>query len=133
MRAWWAKVRRLAGGRRRWDDELREEMSAHLEFEIEESLARGVPKEAARADAQRRFGNAAAIMEHSREAWSLGWVAGLARDVRYGARSMARRPGFTAVAVLSLAVALGANTAVFSFVNTIVLKKLPVADAGRLL
>ncbi len=132
MRTWWAKLRRLAGSGRRFDDELREEMSAHLEFEIEERLARGVPDGAARADARRRFGNTTAITEHSREAWQFHWVAALARDLRYGARSMARRPGFTAVAVLSLAVALGANTAVFSFVNTIVLKKLEVAEAARL-
>ena len=91
MRAGWAKLRRLAGGERRFDDELREEMSAHLEFEIEQSLARGVPKEAARADAQRRFGNTAAIAERSREAWSFDWLAALARDLRFGARSMARR------------------------------------------
>jgi len=132
MRAWWAKLCRLVGGGQRLDDELREEMSAHLEFELEESLARGLPEEAARADARRRFGNAAAIAERSREAWSFRWLAALARDLRYGVRSMARRPGFTAVAVLSLAVALGANTAVFSFVNTILIEKLPVAEAGRL-
>ena len=132
MRVWWAKLRSLLNGKGRLEEELREEMRAHLEFEIEESLTRGVPKEVARADAQRRFGNTVAIAERTREAWSFHWLAALARDVRYGARSMGRRPGFTAVAVLSLAAALGANTAVFSFVNTIVLKKLPVADAARL-
>ena len=129
----WAKLRRLLSGKRRFEDGLRDEMRAHLEFEIEDSLASGIPPEKARADAQRRFGNAATIAEHTRSAWDFYWLADLARDLRYSARSMARRPGFAAVAIVSLAVALGANTAVFSFANAILLKTLPVAGADRLI
>jgi predicted permease len=132
MPALWAKLRSLLTGKRGFENDLRDEMRAHLEFEIEDSLALGMPPETARADAQRRFGNAAVIAERSREAWDFRWFADLARDVRYSVRSLSRRPAFAAVAVVSLAGALGANTAVFSFANAILLKTLPVAGAGRL-
>jgi predicted permease len=133
MPQFWAKLQRLIGGKRRFEDDLRDEMRAHLDFEIEDSLARGVPPDTARNDAQRRFGNAAIIAERSRDAWDFHWLAGLVRDLRYSARSLARRPAFAAVALVSLAVALGANTAVFSFANAILLKTLPVAGADRLI
>jgi predicted permease len=132
MPASWAKLRSLLTGKRRFEDDLHEEMRAHLEFEIEDGLASGMPSEVARADAQRRFGNATAIAERSREAWDFPWLADLARDLRYSVRSLFRRPAFAAVAIVSLALALGANTAVFSFANAILLKTLPVAGAGRL-
>jgi predicted permease len=132
MWAFWAKLRSLLLGRRSFENDLRDEMRAHLEFEIEDSLANGMPPEEASSDAQRRFGNTAAIAERSREAWDFHWLADLARDLRYSVRSLSRRPIFAAVAVASLAVALGANTAVFSFANAILLKTLPVAGAGRL-
>src|SRR5579883_2338611 len=118
--------------RKRSEEELQEEMAAHLEFEVEERIARGMTPDAARAAARRRFGNATAIAERAREVWSIRWLEAAARDVRYAWRSMARRPAFAAVAVGSLAIALGANTAVFAFVNAIVLKRLPVAGAERL-
>ncbi len=118
--------------RKRREEELREEMAAHLEFEVDERMARGMTLDAARAAARRRFGNAAAIAERTREVWSIRWLEALARDARYAARSITRRPAFTAAAVGSLAIALGANTAVFAFVNAIVLKRLPVAGAERL-
>ena len=118
--------------RKRSEEELQQEMAAHLEFEVEERIARGMAPDAARAAARRRFGNATAIAERTREVWSIRWLEAAARDVRYAWRAMARRPAFTAVAVGSLAIALGANTAVFAFVNAIVLKRLPVAGAERL-
>jgi predicted permease len=117
---------------KRREEELREEMAAHLAFEVEERLERGMAPEEACVAARRRFGNETAIAERTREAWSVQWIAALARDARFALRTMRRRPGFTAVAVLSLGVALGANTAVFSFVNAIVLRTLPVPDATRL-
>jgi predicted permease len=132
MPALWAKMRSLLTGRRGFENDLRDEMRAHLEFEMEDSLASGMPPEEARADAQRRFGNTVAIAERSRETWDFHWLADLARDLRYSARSLCRRPAFAAVAVVSLAVALGANTAVFSFTNAVLLKTLPVAGASRL-
>jgi predicted permease len=127
-----SKLRNLLTGRRRFEDDLRDEMHAHLQFEIEDSLSRGLPPETARAAAQRRFGNGASIAERTRHTWDFPWLAGLARDFRIGARSMARRPAFAAVAILSLAIALGANTAVFSFANAILLQTLPATGANRL-
>src|SRR5579885_1885238 len=120
-RMWWR--------RKRSEEELQQEMAAHLEFEVEERIARGMAPDAARAAARRRFGNATAIAERTREVWSIRWLEAAARDVRYAWRAMARRPAFTAVAVGSLAIALGANTAVFAFVNAIVLKRLPAFTA----
>jgi predicted permease len=117
---------------KRREEELREEMAAHLEFEVEARVGDGMAPEEARVAARRRFGNATAIAERTREAWTVQWIAALARDLRFALRTMRRRPTFTAVAVASLALALGANTAVFAFVNAIVLKTLPVAGADRL-
>lgn len=132
MRVWWWKLRRFLTGGRGLADDLREEMNAHMEFEIQESLAKGMTPEAARVAARRHFGNATLIAEKTREAWSFRWIEALLLDLRYALRTMGRRPVFTTVAVLSLAIALGANTAVFSFVNAIVLKTLPVPGASRL-
>lgn len=114
------------------EEDLREEMAAHLAFEIEARIADGMAAGEARAAARRRFGNSTAIAERARDVWVIAWLEALVRDVRYALRSMRRRPAFTAVAVLSLAIALGANTAVFAFVNAVVLKTLPVAGADRL-
>jgi predicted permease len=125
---WWSKLR----GRRGRENELRDEMAAHLEFEIDEQLAAGKPTDQAQLAARRSFGNATTILERTRETWTVRWIEAPVRDLHWALRSMARRPGFTAVAVVSLAIALGANTAVFSFVNAIVLKTLPVTDPARL-
>jgi predicted permease len=124
MRTWWAKLRYWLRGEEEREAELREEMAAYLAFAVEDG--------ATAAEARRRFGNAASIAERTREAWTVRWLAGFARDVRFAMRSLRRRPAFAAVAVLSLGIALGANAAVFSFVNAIVLKILPVAGANRL-
>src|SRR5215472_3172081 len=98
---------------KRREEELQEEMAAHLAFEVEARTGDGMAPEEARAAAQRRFGNATAIAERARETWTVQWIAALARDLRFALRTMRRRPAFTAVAVLSLGIALGANTAVF--------------------
>jgi predicted permease len=111
---------------------LRDEMAAHLQFEIDERLAAGMPRDQAERAARRAFGNSTRIAERARETWTVRWIEGPIRDLRWAFRSLLRRPAFTAVAVVSLALALGANTAVFSFVNAIVLKKLPVAARDRL-
>ena len=121
-------------GRRdkRREEDLREEMAAHLEFEVEARIGDGMAPQTARAAARQRFGNTTTIAERTREVWTIAWLEALLRDVRFALRTMRRRPAFTAVAVASLALALGANTAVFAFVNAIVLKTLPVAGADRL-
>jgi hypothetical protein len=80
MRALWSRLRTMLTGRRRLADDLREEMNAHMEFEIEEHLAEGMTPEAARAAAKRQFGNTTLIAEKTRETWSFVWLETLLLD-----------------------------------------------------
>ncbi|MGH9673746.1 MAG: ABC transporter permease [Bryobacteraceae bacterium] len=128
MREWWSRLKASVSGRRRRDDELDQEIQAHLEMEIEDAVARGVSPQQAR----RRFGNVTAVHERSREAWGFPSVESLARDIRYGLRMMRRSPAFTAAAVLSLGLGIGANTAIYSVIDALFLRRLPVDDPGRL-
>ncbi len=86
----------------------------------------------ARAAARRRFGNVTALRERSHVAWGWEWLEHLTQDVKYGVRAMLRDPGTTPVALYSLAVGIGANTAIFSLVDTVMLKSLPVKGPSRL-
>jgi predicted permease len=113
-------------------DDLEEEIRCHLQMEKRENLESGMPPEEAHYAALRRFGNVTLAQERSREVWGWNWLEDLAQDVRYGLRMLARNPGFTAVAVLTLALGIGANTAIFSLLNTLMLRMLPVRDPGQL-
>jgi len=112
---WWRRVSFLFN-RRRLESTLQEEMESHR---------------AMMADA-RRFGNVLRLREESRDVWGWTWLDDLSRDMRYALRSLARAPGFTAVAVLSLALATGATTAIFSIVNGVILRPLPFGHPDRL-
>jgi putative ABC transport system permease protein len=114
------------------DADLEEEFQAHLEIEIRQLMDRGMPPAQAEVEARRRFGNRTQILERTRQADGRGQFAGLTQDLRYAARVLRREPGFTAAAVLSLALGIGATTAVFSIADTIYLRPLPYADAARL-
>ena len=132
MRAWSAKIVRLAGRRRGLAGELDEEMRAHLEFLVERNLERGMSPEEARAAARREFGNAALVRERGYEAWQFRGFETLVQDVRYALRGIWKRPAFALIVMLTLAVGIGANTAIFSAVYAVLLKPLPFPHGERM-
>ena len=132
MRPWWSKVARALGKRRNLAAELQQEMDAHLQFLIDENLERGMPLEEARAAARRHFGNATAVHERSYQAWQFSTSESLLQDLRYAARSIGRARVFSLIVILTLAVGIGANTAIFSAVYAVLLKPLPFPSGERL-
>jgi len=118
---------------RRVDRDLDAELRDHLDRQIECNLAAGLSPAEARAAALREFGNVALIQEQARDTRGLGVIEDTLRDLRYAFRSIRRAPGFTAVAALSLALAIGANTAIFSLVHALLLRDLPIANPRELI
>jgi len=117
---------------RRYEEDLQEEFRAHLEIEIAQLVERGLTREQAEIEARRRFGNDALIREVTRATRRFTRLERVWQDVRYAARVLRRSPGFTAATVLSLALGIGASTAVFSIADTVYLRPLPYAQAARL-
>jgi macrolide transport system ATP-binding/permease protein len=122
---WWAQ-------RRRKEDEFREELQFHLEEETRERQAGGLDEGQARSAAHRDLGNVTLLQEDTRTLWTWILLEQLAQDIRYGLRSMFKNRAFTAVATLSLALGIGANTAIYSFMDSILLRSLPVSDPASL-
>ncbi len=118
--------------RDKFDANLEEEMQLHVELRRQQQIEAGVAPEAARSAARRRFGNEAAIKEKSHMTWGWNWLETLLQDVVYGVRSMLRSPALVAVALLSLALGIGANTAIFSLLDAVMLRSLPVKQPSQL-
>ena len=118
--------------RRRVYGEIGEEISSHLEEKIAELTAAGMPLKEATAAARREFGNVELITETAREAWGWRWLEDLSGDVRFALRALRRNPVFTVVALLTIAIGIAANAAVFSVVNSVLLKPLNYPQAEQL-
>src|SRR5438309_202814 len=114
------------------DDEIQEEIAAHLRMAIADKMARGASREEAERTARAEFGNVTHVAEVTREMRGGLWLERLGQDLRYGWRALRRTPAFTLVAVLTLALAIGANSAVFTVVDGVLLEPLPFRDPGRL-
>ena len=131
MTAFLRKLRWLPR-RRRKEEELRDELRFHLEEEADDRRAEGLGDEAARRVARRNLGSLALVGEDTRATWTWTFLEQLAQDLRYAWRMLLANKTFSSLAILSLALGIGANTAIFSFMDAILLRSLPVPEPQSL-
>ena len=132
---WIEKMRtrfRMLLHRTRESERLDAELQFHLENQIAENRAAGMNAEEARQAALRTFGNPTVLREQARASWSWNWVETLAQDIRFASRQILRTPGFAVTAILTLALGIGANTAVFTLTHALLLSSLPVPHPDQL-
>ncbi|HEX5413617.1 MAG TPA: ABC transporter permease [Terriglobia bacterium] len=120
------------GWKTRRERELDEELSAHLAMAVSERIEQGEAPAEAEANARREFGNVPLVKDVTRDMWGWRWLETLLQDVRYGLRQIRRNPGFTITAVLTLALGIGATTAVFSILDNVLIRPWPYRNADRL-
>ena len=118
--------------RKRMLEDLDQDLRDHLESETQDNIDRGMSPQEARYAALRKFGNVARMKEETRAVWSVVWLEQLLQDVRFGIRTLSRSPGLTVVAVLAIALGIGVNVGVFSVLNGVALRLLPVPRAKQL-
>jgi predicted permease len=124
-------LKQLVSRRRQYRD-LADEMAEHLQEKVEELISSGMPRHEAEAAARRQFGNALLLEERGREVWQWATLDAILRDLRYAFRQLRRNPGFTITVLLTLSIAIGANTAVFTMLNALLLRPLPYSQPERL-
>ncbi len=120
---WWGRKRR---------QELDDELQSHLAMAAQERVDKGEDKDEAAHAARREFGNMGLVKDVTREMWGWGWLADLQEDLRFGARVLHKSPGFAIVAILSLALGIGATTSVFSVVYGVLMNPYPYAHSDRM-
>ncbi len=128
-------IDRLRGsfGKDELESQLDDELRFHLEMREKEFLAAGVPPEQARRQALRLFGNPVVVKENARAMDTLGWLDTAWRDLRFAARMLRKNPGFAATSVITLALGIGASTAIFSVVYGVLLRPLPYPSPSELM
>src|SRR5437899_2477675 len=127
----WLRLKALIC-RRQLDQDLEDELQFHLAMREEKRQAQGLSPTEARTETRRAFGNVGLLEEACRDLWTFSWLETILQDLRYGVRMLRRSPAFAAVAAFSLALGIGANTAIFTVIDALLLKMLPVQRPEQL-